>query len=423
MSQTHSFFLVIEGLDGTGKSEVSRHLAHMLRETMGERVLLTFEPHDPSAAGLFIRQVLTKRVKTSARALALAFALNRADHNERAILPFLNADSPRVVICDRYYLSSLVYQSSAEQPMEAVMALNSAARRPDLTLFLYASPRTCYDRIRSRLGDHELFETNLSAMRAKYDTAIAFLRGRGETILEISAEDSLPTVLNRCIDALRQHAPAWLDMQHILLAEFHAERDADAEAQIDYDGMITTFVTDLPPAKDKRSLRAALVELKKRIMAEVERMNAAQLGALLLMALTRRGYEIEERLTWGDVTAYEIAYLLPGVNVKQRGIALLMREGGRYGAITRKLQELEERYADQTAGVDFVLVLDPARLHTPPPIQYRRDYAPRLFPNTQIIGREDVFAWLWAASSETFYRSLDETLQLQAMTLIVEIGA
>ena len=68
----NSFFLVLEGLDGSGKSEVARRLADILRASFGERVKHTFEPHNPSAAGDFIRQVLAKQITVSSRTLALA---------------------------------------------------------------------------------------------------------------------------------------------------------------------------------------------------------------------------------------------------------------------------------------------------------------------------------------------------------------
>lgn len=417
MSAGQHFFLVIEGLDGTGKSEVSRHLARMLRQTMGERALLTFEPHDPSAAGLFIRQVLTRRVKSSARGLALAYALNRVDHNERAIQPFLDADGARVVISDRYYLSSLVYQSSDEQPMEAILALNSAARRPDLTLFLSASARTCYERIRARAGDRELFDNKLNVMRAKYTDAIAFLRQRGEQIIEVSAEDDLPTVLNRVVDALRDHGPGWLEMQRILIAQAHPDLDTYADAQIDYPGMIAALTADLPPANDKRSLRSAINELKKRVSAEIERMSAAQLGALLMVELAQAGYQRGDRLPWTDIPAYALDFTLPRVEIAQGGALLLMRESGRYGALTRKLQELEERAPELGVLADFAIILDPAPLGSPPPFQYRRDYAPRLFPNVRIVGRADLFGWLWEEALEHYTAALEEPLRALAQTI------
>lgn len=207
---TGAYFLVLEGLDGSGKSEVSRRLAALLNEALGGRALLTFEPHDDSAAGMFIREVLAKRIPATPRTLALAFALNRADHNTRVIGPFLEQAGQRVVVCDRYYLSSLVYQSTEALAMEEVLALNVEARRPDLTLFLDASPETCYARMGQRGGDRQLYEHGLAEQRAKYQRAIALLRARGETIVEIDADRPLIEVLNRTIDALNAHAPGWM---------------------------------------------------------------------------------------------------------------------------------------------------------------------------------------------------------------------
>jgi dTMP kinase len=161
-----SFFLVIEGLDGSGKTEISRRLVQVLQSTHKDQVKLTFEPHDPSCSGLFIRQVLMNRLKgVSPRTLALAFATNRADHCDREIDKYLKPGDKRIVLCDRYYLSSLVYQSTAELTLNDVMALNAGARQPDLTIFLDASDRTCYERMRRRPEDKQLFEKNLRETR------------------------------------------------------------------------------------------------------------------------------------------------------------------------------------------------------------------------------------------------------------------
>ena len=104
-----SLFIVIEGLDGSGKTSAGRRLRNILDESYTNRIKSTYEPHDPSCGGLYIRQVLMKKItQFHPRVLALAFAANRLDHCEREIIPLLNADEPHIVISDRYYLSSLV---------------------------------------------------------------------------------------------------------------------------------------------------------------------------------------------------------------------------------------------------------------------------------------------------------------------------
>jgi len=193
-----SLFIVIEGLDGSGKTSVARQLVDMLEHALNASVKLTYEPHDPSCAGLFIRQVLMKEIRNiSPQVLPLAFAANRLDHCDRDINPWLDEGAGRIVVCDRYYLSSLVYQSSEDFPFESVMELNKFARRPDITFFINVSDKVCYERMKIRNQPQELFEENLSHSRKKYVDAMKYLRTtRGEQIVEVDGNGSIAEVVD-----------------------------------------------------------------------------------------------------------------------------------------------------------------------------------------------------------------------------------
>ena len=81
-----SLFIVIEGLDGSGKSSASRKMTELLDAQFQNQIKLTFEPHDASCGGVYIRQVLMKKITNfQPRVLALAFAANRLDHCSREI--------------------------------------------------------------------------------------------------------------------------------------------------------------------------------------------------------------------------------------------------------------------------------------------------------------------------------------------------
>ena len=202
------FFIVIEGLDGSGKSTAARHLAQMLESRFEKKTLLTFEPHDPSCAGRYIRQVLTKKItRFTPRVLALAFAANRLDHNDRTIKPHLEKGDNHVVISDRYYLSSLVYQSTNDFPLAAVMQLNELALPPDLFFFLNVSNKVCYERMTQRNQPRELFEENLEETRKKYLQAIDFLKKeRNETIIEIDGNGSVRHTVGQMLEGLKKNS-------------------------------------------------------------------------------------------------------------------------------------------------------------------------------------------------------------------------
>lgn len=209
----NTYFIVIEGLDGSGKTEMSRQFAAVLQSRLGkEKVLRTYEPQNEMCAGDFLREALARRIRPVENwTLALAFAANRADHNTRVITPFLAQDHT-IVICDRYYLSSLVYQSSPSRPFASIMDINASARTPDLILFLNASNEVCYQRMDKREKDQEMFEDKLAQLRGKYREAIGFLRGRGQMVVEINADEDMASVLQQMLDALVAHAPEWIKL-------------------------------------------------------------------------------------------------------------------------------------------------------------------------------------------------------------------
>ncbi len=214
-----SFFIVIEGMDGAGKTAIAGQLHAVLSQTLGDAVLLTNEPHAEFFMGAEIREALAGGLKLGPVELAQAFALNRTNHLARQIEPFL-ADEGRVVICDRYVLSSLVYQSVPPISMEDLRGLNRWARPPDLTLHLAVRPLEAYARLRQRHGKREIFENNLAERAEKYQAAIALLRDQGETIIEIDANPGVDAVFSAVLDALKARAPAWLRIQPPLLLDW-----------------------------------------------------------------------------------------------------------------------------------------------------------------------------------------------------------
>jgi dTMP kinase len=114
------------------------------------------------------------------------FAADRADHLTRLIEPALARGG--VVLTDRYYHSSLAYQS-LDVDLAEVRALNRSFRVPDLTLFLEVPPESALARIAKRGGEREIFEhrAELERVAASYRTVIDALRAEGQEIATIDA--------------------------------------------------------------------------------------------------------------------------------------------------------------------------------------------------------------------------------------------
>lgn len=202
-----SLFIVIEGLDGSGKSSASEALKKRLDQQLAGKIKRTYEPNNPMCGGEFIRDILEKRIEQfNPYVLSLAYAANRLDHNSRLIQPWLAKGDQHVVICDRYYLSSLVYNSSDTFSFDQVMLLNKEARKPDIIFFLNVSAEVCQARMNKRNEPVELFETKLDLYRNKYFAAIKYLQQeRGETVIEVNGNQTLEAVVDDIYKGIQNH--------------------------------------------------------------------------------------------------------------------------------------------------------------------------------------------------------------------------
>lgn len=160
-------FIAIEGVDGAGTTTQAELLGAALSER-GLPIHITREPSD-GPVGTMIRQILTGRIVVpgmhGVRAptwttMALLFAADRLDHLEAEVNP--NLMDGVTVITDRYYHSSVAYQSSSagggDDAIAWVRELNRHARRPDLTIVLDVSYEAAAERRRVRAGTPELYE-------------------------------------------------------------------------------------------------------------------------------------------------------------------------------------------------------------------------------------------------------------------------
>ncbi len=101
-------FIVFEGIDGSGTTSVSRAIVDKLNSIpINKNAVWMKQPTDGKVGGL-IREMLSED-SPDIHILALLFAADRLYHYRNEILPALI--SGNIVVCDRYRLSALAYQS------------------------------------------------------------------------------------------------------------------------------------------------------------------------------------------------------------------------------------------------------------------------------------------------------------------------
>ena len=141
-------FIVLEGIDGTGKSTQGGLLAEWFR-AQGREVVASREPTD-GPWGREIRATAATGRLSPQDELDL-FLKDRRQHVEELIAPALAAG--KVVILDRYYFSTMAYQGMRGfDPAEIRRQNEEFAPKPDLLFILDLDVVTALSRIGAR-GD------------------------------------------------------------------------------------------------------------------------------------------------------------------------------------------------------------------------------------------------------------------------------
>ena len=142
-------FITFEGLDGSGKTTQIRILYDFLKEK-GLDVVLTREPGGTEIGSKIRNILLNKKNKgMSSRTETLLFLASRAELTSKVINPALKEG--KIVICDRFFDSTVVYQGIARELGEdriLEMSLWATADIiPDLTFLLSIKADMCEERM------------------------------------------------------------------------------------------------------------------------------------------------------------------------------------------------------------------------------------------------------------------------------------
>jgi len=188
-----SNFAVFEGLDGSGTSTQLALLKQKLAAVPGLSFITACEPTD-GAIGKLIRSVLKQDLAVRPETLARLFAADRGEHlyAEGGIIE--RCRHGELVICDRYTLSSLVYQG-IECGIDLPRALNGPFPAPELLFFFDIDPGIAKQRMAGRpsleIFEHIEFQEKV---RKQYRALLGGYREAGVRVEVIDASQSVEKV-------------------------------------------------------------------------------------------------------------------------------------------------------------------------------------------------------------------------------------
>lgn len=141
-------FIVIEGIDGTGKSTLAQRLAEALR-ARGRDVLLTNEPTKLPSGKLILERLTDKSLKLTAHEWLGMFVADRRMNIDTIVKPALERGTD--VIQDRSFYSTLVYQGEMGISGADILKRHEGWHpTPDLVVILDIAPRFGLARTRKR---------------------------------------------------------------------------------------------------------------------------------------------------------------------------------------------------------------------------------------------------------------------------------
>lgn len=194
--QQTGLLIVFEGTDGTGKSTQIPLLQDYL-VSKGFQVISTREPTD-GQYGQKIREIYHNREYYSPEKELQLFLLDRREHVEKLIQPALECG--KIVLSDRYFLSTAAYQGALGFDPESILAQNSFAPDPDLALIFSAPIEVSLQRITTSRGEApndfekrenlELVARNFAAIERSY-------------IVPINASESIQGIHQKIIELVK----------------------------------------------------------------------------------------------------------------------------------------------------------------------------------------------------------------------------
>lgn len=203
-------FIVIEGLEGAGKSTAVAIITQAI-ETAGHTVVNTREPGGTAMAEA-IREVVKHdwpEEKVTIEAELLLMYAARAQLVQNVILPNLQAG--HWVLGDRHDMSSQAYQGGGREidnnMIKNLRAITLKDFRPDFTLYLDVEPKEGLKRAKGR-GELDRIEQE----------DLSFFERTRQRYLFLAKQDEKCTVINTMQDIQTVHKDIQLAIQSFLEA-------------------------------------------------------------------------------------------------------------------------------------------------------------------------------------------------------------
>ena len=197
-------FIVFEGPDGSGKTTIIKQVKTLL-ENKDYDISYYREPGGTKISEK-IRSIIIDNDNNmmDAKTEALLFASSRAQLVAEKIIPDLKAG--KIVICDRFVMSSLLYQGLGRSlGIDNVKLINDFATgglKPDLTLFFNIDYKTALERKRANFSPDRLENEDFSFHKTIFDGYLKMADLYKDEIVKVDARKSIEDLTEDVINII-----------------------------------------------------------------------------------------------------------------------------------------------------------------------------------------------------------------------------
>ncbi len=204
--------ITFEGIDGSGKSTLSKLLTQKLQEA-GFEPLLTKEPGGTSVGSDIRNLVQHQASKLNPLAELFLFAADRAQHVAEVVKPALH--EKRLVLSDRMADSSRAYQGFGRRVdrnfLESVIDKAVQGIKPDVVFYLVLDPEKAWERIIARKEKLTRFEAQDKDFYRAVITGFNTIFADRPEVVFLNAEQSPESLLEKTYEYTIQ----WLDLKKV----------------------------------------------------------------------------------------------------------------------------------------------------------------------------------------------------------------
>lgn len=175
----------IDGPNGAGKTTIIQEVRKEL-EIRGFDAYFTKEPTE-TELGSFVREYAEKYGGIS---VACLVAADRYQHVKSEIIPQLK--NGKIVISDRYVLSSLILQKMDGVSESFILGINDEIIQPDLQIVVSADDNVIQTRLKNRDSLTRFEKDNKTAIELEYmEQGVRILQEKGIDVFRIVNDDNL----------------------------------------------------------------------------------------------------------------------------------------------------------------------------------------------------------------------------------------